>query len=1346
MGNLKISGLIEDGEVDKVQKLDSELLGLLQTYKTVATELAKGIKMEIDTPKDLERLYTLYNTQASIANKTTIELNATLDKQKRVLQDVADSLQKKVAGEDLSAKEMKILADASTKNAAALEKVAKAELAATKAQNAGNTARKNVKMSDEERIKVIKDATSMLNKEAHSISEAKEQNKLLRIAVSQVTDAEDKDNKIRQQLNNQITKNTEYIRFNSDAYTKQKMAIGSYKNEIKAAVVELRNGNNTFKNLGVVAKGFGGILKSEVTGGLKEVGLGVGSMIKGFVGAQAIMTGIQRLIGLFKQGIQAAIDFEAANSKLASILGTTSNKIKDLTTDAQRLGATTKYTASQATALQIELAKLGFSRNEILQSTEYVLKFAQATGAELPEAAALAGAALRMFNADTTETERYVSAMAVATTKSALSFSYLQTAMPIVGPVAKAFNFQIEDTLALLGKLADAGFDASMSATATRNILLNLADGNGKLAKALGGPVKTLPELIAGLQKLKEQGIDLNSTLELTDKRSVAAFNAFLTAADKIVPLREQITGVDKELGDMADTMNDNVQGSIYGLSSAWEAFMLSIVKSKGTIKEVIDNIAEWLRNLAFEGMSGEEDVLGMETKLQKDAQALSKGDIEKARKEFNARMNSLRNEGLSEEEAYNKAAEELSNKRINISVKEQRDVEFLRKRAIINDQNWKDSMEKGWGYINNKFANFFHYSTSEAKKADKALTDYARGYTEYMKSISFNAGIDIILSDFKPINENSSYTNPKTEEELEKERRAAEAAAKERLRIQQELEQSKLDLMEEGLQKELDKIAFNYNKRIAAIKGNSEAEQKTRENLAQKMQQDMDNFEVDYYLQKEQEKIKNKLSVVKKGSDEEYDLRLRLLNLEEEKEREAAIRKNESLVAIDEKYSHLREELEEKHASDKNTNLEEEYAARLVLVNAAMAKELDEVAEQYKKGEINAEEHEKKKANITKKYMIQQLKSALELAKMMYDMPGLSDEDRLKMKQKIAEAEIALSNAVREAEVNDAKEAGEERKKELDEFKDSLYYMNDIARDALGDTAGIFEGLSRLIESFVDGGKLSFQDLATALIDVLNGINGIAQNSLNMRIDKIEEEHDANDEAYDKDIERIERLAEEGAISEEEAEARKRAAKEKTEAKNAELEKKKQALLQKQAKWDKATSIAQAGIATALAITKALPNLILAAIVGAMGAVQVATITATPIPSYAEGTKDGFHPGGKALVGDAGKREVVMFNGLAWITPDTPMLVDLPRGAKVFPDVDDTSFPEWSAQVFGMPFAERGFISMHQDAAKTTVINDFSALERKMDENNKLLAISIKQRRQDAYNLEFELYKLKRI
>lgn len=429
-------------------------------------------------------------------------------------------------------------------------------------------------------------------------------NRLLRKAVKLVRDTDEEYIQTIGRLNSTIGVNTDYVKRNSDRYTQQKMTVGDYTESIKRAWMEIQRGNSAMKNMGIIAKSTGNLLKTSFDSGISQVTIGVGSMIKGMLGAQAVIAGIQKLTGAIRQGVNTAIDFEAANSKLAAILGTTKGEIKDLTADARRLGEATKYTASEATNLQIELSKLGFSKTEILDMTEGVLKFAQATGAELPEAAALAGAALRMFGADTEETERYVSAMAVATTKSALSFSYLQTAMPIVGPVAKAFNFTIEDTLALLGKLADAGFDASMSATATRNILLNLADGSGKLAQALGGPVKTLPELVDGLQRLKEQGIDLNSTLEMTDKRSVAAFNAFLTASDKIVPLRDQITGVEDDLNKMADTMGNNVQGALYNLSSAWESLMLTIMDNTGAMKDFIDmatngirKINEWLMN-----------------------------------------------------------------------------------------------------------------------------------------------------------------------------------------------------------------------------------------------------------------------------------------------------------------------------------------------------------------------------------------------------------------------------------------------------------------------------------------------------------------------------------------------------------------------------------------------------------------------------------------------------------------------------------------------------------------------------------------------------------------------------
>ena len=179
--------------------------------------------------------------------------------------------------------------------------------------------------------------------------------------------------------------------------------------------------------------------------------------------------------------------------------------------------------------------------------------------------------------------------LAVATNKSALSFGYLQTAMSIVSPVAKTFGFNVKDTTSLLGTLADAGFDASSVATATRNILLNLADANGKLAKSLGRPVRTIPELVDGLKALRTRGIDLAETLELTDKRSVAAFNTFLNGADNLLHLRENLEDVNGELKRISEDRLNTVEGSIKLMQSAWEGFVLSFYNSKGKLKTVID-------------------------------------------------------------------------------------------------------------------------------------------------------------------------------------------------------------------------------------------------------------------------------------------------------------------------------------------------------------------------------------------------------------------------------------------------------------------------------------------------------------------------------------------------------------------------------------------------------------------------------------------------------------------------------------------------------------------------------------------------------------------------------------
>ncbi len=307
---------------------------------------------------------------------------------------------------------------------------------------------------------------------------------------------------------------------------------------------------------------------------------------------------VRGFFNLFAGGFRKIKEFEQANVNLSTILGVHVSKMTALTKSALELGRTTEYTASQVTNLQTELAKLGFSQTQILQMTKPVLQFATAVGAELPEAAALAGATLRAFDKDATEADDVLATMAVGCNKSALSFEYLQTSISIVSPVAKTFGFDVKDTIALLGTLANSGFDASSAATATRNILLNLADANGLLAKELGKPVKTLPDLIAGLRQLDEKGVNLARTLELTDKRSVAAFNTFLRGADAMGELRGNLEDVGGELERISEERLQTVEGSIKILESTWEGLLLSFYNSKGFIKLAIDGLTGLLTGI----------------------------------------------------------------------------------------------------------------------------------------------------------------------------------------------------------------------------------------------------------------------------------------------------------------------------------------------------------------------------------------------------------------------------------------------------------------------------------------------------------------------------------------------------------------------------------------------------------------------------------------------------------------------------------------------------------------------------------------------------------------------------
>ncbi|MCS3176958.1 phage tail tape measure protein [Candidatus Bacteroides intestinigallinarum] len=1322
---LKITDVVDQKAITQLQNLKKEIDESYTSYKNFIELLAKGMQDKPASFQDLSNKSANYN---KVLNELITTQNKLADLQKEhetLLQRIAQQTKENAA---------QILAEARANdlNAAAELKAQKAKTEELKQQKLINQERKKTKYTIEEGI-------AALNMEVKTMKDAEEQNKILRSARKQLDLTTEEGRKTVERFNSVIDRNTTFLKKNSDQLVQAKMNVGRYKQDIQSAASEILKGNISLKNMGNLAKSTGGLLKSSMGVGLTEVRVGVGSMIKGMVGAQAVISGFQKLIGLFKSGVQSIVDFEAANSKLAAILGTTSNNIKDMTADARRLGAATKYTAAEATNLQIELAKLGFSRKEILQSTEGILKFAQATGADLPEAAALAGAALRMFDAETRETERYVSAMAVATTKSALSFSYLQTAMPIVGPVAKAFNFQIEDTLALLGKLADAGFDASMSATATRNILLNLADGSGKLAKALGGPVNTLPELVAGLKKLKEQGVDLNTTLELTDKRSVAAFNAFLTAADKIVPLREQITGVTGELNDMANTMGDNVQGAVANLESAWEAFMLSFYESKGVMKEVIDFLSKGIRNIA--------DSMKDYDQLQEDAnnRAVANAQSEMAQSDILERhrnnMSKLYEEKIKEGMSADKAA---------IAAKEEY-LQTLQSQLDIENKEYSDGIKKrenlekeiedrglfrkgtiyGWLYDKTSIGR-----TKKVIEEDIKTATTAAAGKKAIASITESIIDDLNKVDLKQV-EVSQNTLGKNL--TDKELRELEKQRKERLRIQQEYQQSELDLMDEGLGKELAKIRLNYTKRIAAVKGNTQEEIKTRENLAVAMEDELSEKIYTYNQNKEKINLQNRLEALSTNSKDELDQRLSIqLQVNEilrDAEVKAAKKAGEDVEAVNKKYDKKASDIAVKNALERIGLIEKNTTKETNIVQNAAENDLRKEELRYRKGEINEKEYRQKVYEITKDSIQEQLKLLnIQLqAELAALDPTNAKSDEIKKKIETVKAEIKkLNNEIEDLTYGKEKS---DRQDWADGFIDAMSNMRGVAEDYLGDTVNLFSSfyniIGKLTDEFVETGNFSLskwwenldpKEKAAVILEtyasLFDGITSIVTSAFDARIEQIEEEQEKNEKAGEEEIERIEKLAEDGAISTEEAEARKRAAEQATADKNKELEKQKAELEQRQAKWQKANSIVQTTIATSLAIMQAFAQAgpiagpILAAVIAAMGAAQVAIIASQPIPKYAKGTKD--HPGGLAIVGDGGRQEVIETDNGAYITPSVPTLVDIPKRAKVIPNLVDYRKMSLHSDALMLDRQRR---SNDGEPVIVNVNNDYTRLERKFDD-----------------------------
>ena len=533
-----------------------------------------------------------------------------------------------------------------------------------------------------------------------------------------------------------------------------------------------------------------------------------------------------------------------------------------------------------------------------------------------------------------------------------------------------------------------------------------------------------------------------------------------------------------------------------------------------------------------------------------------------------------------------------------------------------------------------------------------------------------------------------------------DKKAKELDKTAKEELKIVEQLEEAKVKAMEDGIEKTLALIRLQYKKEIDAIKGNSEAAQKLRLLKAKELAVKLAQAQAAYDTQRADIDLKNRLATVKEGSEEEYTLKLNQLEKQREAEIAEAKKTGADVALINAKYRKQEEDLLEEHIQKQMEILNKKSANAQLRADADYEAKVEQLEKEYSAEIRNAKhtgktveqikaDYNRRRTEIDNQYADDTLQRQIDLISSQLQFEDMGKEEREKLQLELTKLTKQLARQRADAEKQATEEAVQADEAAAAKRKQNLQDWAQRAGEAIG----------------------RISDFMSALYD--------------NQIQKIEELLEAEQERYDQEVNHIDYLAEHGAITEEEAEIRKRDAAAATAAKQEQLEKKKAQIEYRKALMEKANTIAQIGMATALGIMQALamfpPNIPLASFIGAMGAIQLATALAQPIKAYAEGTKGKPHPGGLALVGDGGSQELVMYDGKAYVTPDSPTLVDLPRGAEVIPDITTKTLQDLGASL-------NMSIPRDRSTGQPIVINDYSALESRVASNTKAVTKALRE------------------
>ena len=288
-------------------------------------------------------------------------------------------------------------------------------------------------------------------------------------------------------------------------------------------------------------------------GGIAKMATVAGGAILGGLGAALTVA-----VGIFSS-------FEQKMADVQSIIGKNNEQFGEMEALARKLGSTTAFTATQAAEAMELMSRAGFTANETMAATVHVMNLAAASGHTLAEMADVVAKAIRGFGLESAEAARVADVLALASAKSNTTVNDLGTALSYVAPIAKSLNMDLEETVAMLGLLSDAGMQADKAGTALRSVLATLVDQVGD-----GG-------LLPVIKKLADEGLGTAEAFAQFGKKGAPAILTLIAMQKAGVDLDAALNDATGTTKEMAEIRLDTLQGAFALLRSAAEEAMIVI-------------------------------------------------------------------------------------------------------------------------------------------------------------------------------------------------------------------------------------------------------------------------------------------------------------------------------------------------------------------------------------------------------------------------------------------------------------------------------------------------------------------------------------------------------------------------------------------------------------------------------------------------------------------------------------------------------------------------------------------------------------------------------------------------